>query len=184
VQQYQRFFSDADRVLILLHNDPDPDAMASGLALRNVLRRNRSDRGDRGAAGGDATRKPADAEPARHPGRNHHVGTARRLRSHRDGGRPAALLRRSLPPASTWSSIITPSSPATARCSRIFRANYGSTSTILTEHLRPSTSTSPSAPRRRCSTRSSRTRSSFNRQANRVDLEAFSPISIRSPTRR
>jgi nanoRNase/pAp phosphatase (c-di-AMP/oligoRNAs hydrolase) len=41
VQQYQRFFSDADRVLILLHNDPDPDALASGLALRNVLHRNR-----------------------------------------------------------------------------------------------------------------------------------------------
>ena len=41
VQQYQRFFNDADRVLILLHNDPDPDALASGLALRNVLRRNR-----------------------------------------------------------------------------------------------------------------------------------------------
>src|SRR5688500_10424632 len=39
VQQYQRYFSDAERVLILLHNDPDPDAMASGLALRNVLRR-------------------------------------------------------------------------------------------------------------------------------------------------
>src|SRR5204863_5669849 len=39
VQQYQRFFSDADRVIILLHNDPDPDAMASGLALRTVLRR-------------------------------------------------------------------------------------------------------------------------------------------------
>src|SRR5687767_10307202 len=39
VQQYQRLFADADRVLILLHNDPDPDAMASGLALRNVLRR-------------------------------------------------------------------------------------------------------------------------------------------------
>jgi hypothetical protein len=39
VQQYQRFFADADRVLILLHNDPDPDALASGLALRNVLRR-------------------------------------------------------------------------------------------------------------------------------------------------
>src|SRR5215467_10943309 len=37
VQQYQRFFSDANHVLILLHNDPDPDAMASGLALRNVL---------------------------------------------------------------------------------------------------------------------------------------------------
>jgi nanoRNase/pAp phosphatase (c-di-AMP/oligoRNAs hydrolase) len=39
VQQYQRFLSDADRVLILLHNDPDPDAIASGLALRSLLRR-------------------------------------------------------------------------------------------------------------------------------------------------
>ena len=39
VQQYQRYFEDADRVLILLHNDPDPDAMASGLALRTLLRR-------------------------------------------------------------------------------------------------------------------------------------------------
>ncbi len=39
VQQYQRFMADAERVLILLHNDPDPDAMASGLALRTLLRR-------------------------------------------------------------------------------------------------------------------------------------------------
>src|SRR5437762_1243300 len=42
VLQYQRYFSDADRVLIMLHNDPDPDAMASGLALRNILRRTRA----------------------------------------------------------------------------------------------------------------------------------------------
>jgi nanoRNase/pAp phosphatase (c-di-AMP/oligoRNAs hydrolase) len=42
VQQYQRYFADADRVLILLHNDPDPDAMASGLALRNLLRRTKT----------------------------------------------------------------------------------------------------------------------------------------------
>jgi nanoRNase/pAp phosphatase (c-di-AMP/oligoRNAs hydrolase) len=42
VQQYQRYFADVDRVLILLHNDPDPDAMASGLALRNLLRRNKA----------------------------------------------------------------------------------------------------------------------------------------------
>src|SRR5204862_8235987 len=42
VQQYQRYFADAARVLILLHNDPDPDAMASGLALRNVLRRTKT----------------------------------------------------------------------------------------------------------------------------------------------
>ena len=42
VQQYQRYFNDADRVLILMHNDPDPDAMASGLALRNLLRRTKA----------------------------------------------------------------------------------------------------------------------------------------------
>ena len=42
VQQYQRYFSDADRVLILLHNDPDPDAMASGLALRSLLHRTKT----------------------------------------------------------------------------------------------------------------------------------------------
>jgi len=42
VQQYQRFFADADRVLILLHNDPDPDALASGLALRNLLHRTKT----------------------------------------------------------------------------------------------------------------------------------------------
>jgi nanoRNase/pAp phosphatase (c-di-AMP/oligoRNAs hydrolase) len=42
VLQYQRYFADADRVLILLHNEPDPDAMASGLALRNLLRRTKT----------------------------------------------------------------------------------------------------------------------------------------------
>ena len=42
VQQYQRYFSDADRVLVLLHNDPDPDAMASGLALRSLLHRTKT----------------------------------------------------------------------------------------------------------------------------------------------
>jgi nanoRNase/pAp phosphatase (c-di-AMP/oligoRNAs hydrolase) len=42
VQQYQRYFADADRVLILLHNDPDPDAIGSGLALRNILHRTKT----------------------------------------------------------------------------------------------------------------------------------------------
>ena len=42
VQQYQRFLADADRVLILLHDDPDPDALASGLALRSLLHRTRA----------------------------------------------------------------------------------------------------------------------------------------------
>jgi nanoRNase/pAp phosphatase (c-di-AMP/oligoRNAs hydrolase) len=42
VQQYQRYLADADRVLILLHNDPDPDAMGSGLALRKLLHRTKT----------------------------------------------------------------------------------------------------------------------------------------------
>src|SRR5215831_12220969 len=42
VQQYQRYLADADRVLIMLHNDPDPDALASGLALRNILHRTKA----------------------------------------------------------------------------------------------------------------------------------------------
>ncbi len=42
VQQYQRYLNDADRVLILLHNEPDPDAMASGLALRTLLHRTKA----------------------------------------------------------------------------------------------------------------------------------------------
>ncbi|MGH9160362.1 MAG: DHH family phosphoesterase [Vicinamibacteraceae bacterium] len=42
VQQYQRYFENADRVLVLLHDDPDPDALASGLTLRYILRRRRA----------------------------------------------------------------------------------------------------------------------------------------------
>jgi len=42
VRQYQKHFEEADRVLILLHNDPDPDALASGLALRTLLRRTKT----------------------------------------------------------------------------------------------------------------------------------------------
>ena len=77
VQQYQRYFSDADRVLILLHNDPDPDAMASGLALRNMLRRTKTTAIIGAHPGRHAAREPADGEPARHPRRADH----RRARS-------------------------------------------------------------------------------------------------------
>ena len=40
-EQIHEHFEGADSVLILLQNDPDPDAIASGLALRQVLGRNR-----------------------------------------------------------------------------------------------------------------------------------------------
>ena len=41
VEQIHEHFEDADHVLILMQDDPDPDAIASGLALRQVLGRNK-----------------------------------------------------------------------------------------------------------------------------------------------
>ena len=37
LQQIQEALRDAERVLLLMHNDPDPDALASGLALNRLL---------------------------------------------------------------------------------------------------------------------------------------------------
>ncbi len=41
IESIQEHFEEADSVLILLQDDPDPDAIASGLALRQVLGRNK-----------------------------------------------------------------------------------------------------------------------------------------------
>ncbi len=41
VEEIREHFRDADSVLILMQDDPDPDAIASGLALRQVLGRNK-----------------------------------------------------------------------------------------------------------------------------------------------
>ena len=41
VRRYREDFEKAERVLILLHDDPDPDSLASALALRTILGRNR-----------------------------------------------------------------------------------------------------------------------------------------------
>jgi nanoRNase/pAp phosphatase (c-di-AMP/oligoRNAs hydrolase) len=41
VHTYRQDFKEAERVLILLHDEPDPDSLASGLALRAVLARTR-----------------------------------------------------------------------------------------------------------------------------------------------
>src|SRR5215831_11431721 len=40
-EEIQAHFADAESILILLQDDPDPDAIASGLALRQVLGRNK-----------------------------------------------------------------------------------------------------------------------------------------------
>ena len=94
VQQYQRYFADADRVLILLHNDPDPDAMASGLALRNVLRRTKTT-AIIGAIQG--VTRPENLRMVNLLDIHVEPVTAESLKEydrHRDGRRAAALLRR------------------------------------------------------------------------------------------
>ena len=174
VQQYQRFFSDADRVLILLHNDPDPDAMASGLALRNVLRRTKQT-AIIGALQG--VTRPENLRMVNLLDIHVEIitaGAAQGLRPDRDGRRAAALLRRRASTASTWSSIIIPSSPATRAVFKDIRADYGSTSTILTEHLR---AVDVNISERTATAMLYAIKSDtlfFNRQANRVDIEAFS----------
>ena len=92
VQQYQRFFSDADRVLILLHHDPDPDAMASGLALRTVLRRTKQTAVIGAIHGVTRPENQRMVNMLDIHIEQVHAGSARQLRPRRDGGRAAALL--------------------------------------------------------------------------------------------
>ncbi len=93
VQQFQRYFNDADKVLILLHNDPDPDAMASGLALRNLLRRTKATAIIGAMQGVTRPENLRMAEPAGHPRRAGRAGRPGVVRPDRDGRRPASLLR-------------------------------------------------------------------------------------------
>src|SRR5438552_1429118 len=173
VQQYQRFFNDADRVLILLHNDPDPDAMASGLALRNVLRRTKQT-AVIGALEG-ATR-PENLRMQNLLDIQVEITTPDQLagfdriamvdvQPHYFG---AEFHRVDL--------VIDhhPEQPGYSAVFKDIRSNYGSTSTILTEHLR---AVDANISERTATAMLYAIKSDtlfFNRQANRVDLEAFS----------
>jgi nanoRNase/pAp phosphatase (c-di-AMP/oligoRNAs hydrolase) len=173
VQQYQRYLADADRVLILLHNDPDPDAMASGLALRNILRR---------------TKATAILGTLQGVTRPENLRMANLLDIQVEAITPASLgeferiavvdvqphyfgelLERvdlvidHHPPQPGYSAVF-----------KDIRADYGSTSTILTEHLR---AVDVNISERTATALLYAIKSDtlfFNRQANRVDLEAFS----------
>lgn len=173
VQQYQRYFSDADRVLILLHNDPDPDAMASGLALRNVLHRTKQTAII--ATLQEVTRPENQRmmhlldiqveviEPERIAEfdrvamvdvQPHYFGT---LADHVD------LIIDHHPEQTGYSTVF-----------KDIRADYGSTSTILSEHLR---AVDASISERTATALLYAIKSDtlfFNRQASRVDLDAFS----------
>ena len=42
VRKYREYFAEEEHLLILLHNEPDPDSIASALALRHILGRNKT----------------------------------------------------------------------------------------------------------------------------------------------
>jgi nanoRNase/pAp phosphatase (c-di-AMP/oligoRNAs hydrolase) len=173
VQQYQRFFNDADKVLILLHNEPDPDAMASGLALRTVLRRNRQT-AVIGAIHGvtrpenlrmvqmlDIIVEPISPDQIRRYDRVAMVD----VQPHYFGD---IIDRVDL--------VIDhhPEQPGYTAVYKDIRPDYGSTSTILTEHLR---AVDASISERTATAMLYAIKSDtlfFNRQANRVDIDAFS----------
>lgn len=173
VQQYQRYLSDADRILIMLHNDPDPDAMASGLALRNVLRRTKTT-AIIGALQGvtrpenlrmlnllDIHVESMTPETIREFDRICMVD----VQPHYFGG----LLDRV--------DLVIDHHPEQSGYTSVFkdvRADYGSTCTILTEHLR---AVDVNISERTATAMLYAIKSDtlfFNRQTNRVDIEAFS----------
>jgi nanoRNase/pAp phosphatase (c-di-AMP/oligoRNAs hydrolase) len=172
VQQYQRYFADADRVLILLHNDPDPDALASGLALRNLLRRTKTT-AIIGAVQGVtrpenlrmANMLDIHVEPVTpaHFQEFDRVATVD-VQPHYFGG----LLKRA--------DLVIDHHPEQPGYSAVFkdiRADYGSTSTILTEHLR---AVDVNISERTATAMLYAIKSDtlfFARHTNRVDLEAF-----------
>ncbi|HKB13978.1 MAG TPA: DHH family phosphoesterase [Vicinamibacterales bacterium] len=173
VQQYQRYFADADRVLILLHNDPDPDAMASGLALRNLLRRTKTT-AIIGAIQG--VTRPENLRMVNlldihveavthHSVRDYDRIAMVDVQPHYFGG----LIDR-------VDLVIDhhPEQPGYTAVFKDIRPDYGSTSTILTEHLR---AVDVNISERAATAMLYAIKSDtlfFNRSTNRVDLEAFS----------
>jgi nanoRNase/pAp phosphatase (c-di-AMP/oligoRNAs hydrolase) len=173
VQQYQRFFNDADRVLILLHNDPDPDALASGLALRNVLRRNRQTAvigAFEGVTRPENQRMMNLLDIYVEQMTTAHVADFDRIamvdvQPHYFGGEidRVDLVIDHHPEQSGYTAVY-----------KDIRVDYGSTSTILTEHLR---AVDANISERTATAMLYAIKSDtlfFNRQANRVDIEAFS----------
>ena len=173
VQQYQRFFADADRVLILLHNEPDPDALASGLALRNALHRTRQ------------TAIIASIEGVTRP---ENVRMVNLLDLHVESITPAQVAEYDrvamvdVQPHYFGGAIDKvdlvidhhPEQPGYSAVFKDIRPDYGSTATILTEHLR---AVDANISERTATALLYAIKSDtlfFNRQANRVDIDAFS----------
>ncbi len=173
VQQYQRYFHDADRVLILLHNDPDPDAMASGLALRTLLRRNKT------TAIIGAIQNVTRPENLR---MKHLLDLRVETVTPADFGGFTRIATVDVQPhyfgdALERVDLVIDHHPEQANHNAVFkdiRPNYGSTCTILTEHLR---AVDLDISERVATAMLYAIKSDtlfFARQTNRVDLDAFS----------
>jgi nanoRNase/pAp phosphatase (c-di-AMP/oligoRNAs hydrolase) len=173
VHQYQRFLSDAERVLILLHNDPDPDALASGLALRNVLRRNKQ---TAIIAAIQGVTRPENLRMLNLLDIHVETITPQQVA---DYDRVAMV---DVQPHYFGGGIDRvdlvidhhPEQPGYSAVFKDIRPDYGSTSTILTEHLR---AVDANISERTATAMLYAIKSDtlfFNRQANRVDIEAFS----------
>jgi nanoRNase/pAp phosphatase (c-di-AMP/oligoRNAs hydrolase) len=172
VQQYQRYFADVDRVLILLHNEPDPDALGAGLALRNVLRRTRTTAiigAFQGITRPENLRMADLLDIQLETVTPDELPTFDRIATvdvqpHYFGG----LLPRV--------DLVVDHHPEQAGYTAVFkdiRADYGSTCTILTEHLR---AVDVNISERTATAMLYAIKSDtlfFARQTNRVDLEAF-----------
>jgi nanoRNase/pAp phosphatase (c-di-AMP/oligoRNAs hydrolase) len=173
VQQYQRYFNDADRVLIMMHNDPDPDALASALALRGVLRR---------------TKATAVIGAIHGVTRPENLRMVNLLDIHVEAVTPTSLRefdRVAMVDVQPHYfgdlidrvDLVIDHHPEQSGYTAVFkdiRPDYGSTSTILTEHLRAVDS---NISERTATAMLYAIKSDtlfFNRQANRVDIEAFS----------
>jgi len=173
VQQYQRYFSDADRVLILTHNDPDPDAIASGLALRTLLRRTKQ------------TAIIGTLQPVARPENQRmlkllEIGVDTVTPDQFASYEKVALV--DVQPhyfgdALRHVDLVVDHHPETSGYTAMFkdiRSDYGSTSTILTEHLQ---AVDIDISERTATAMLYAIKSDtlfFNRQANRADLDAFS----------
>jgi nanoRNase/pAp phosphatase (c-di-AMP/oligoRNAs hydrolase) len=173
VQQYQRFFSDADRVLILLHNDPDPDAMASGLALRNVLRRTKT---TAIIAALQGITRPENQRMVNLLDIQVETITAAQVHEFERVAMVDVQPHYFMGAINHVDLVIDhhPEQPGYSAVYKDIRADYGSTSTILTEHLR---AVDANISERTATAMLYAIKSDtlfFNRQANRVDIEAFS----------
>lgn len=173
VQQYQRYFSDADRVLILTHHDPDPDAIASGLALRTLLRRTKQ-------TAIIGTMQPVSRPENLRMLKLLEIGVDTVTADQFGSFEKVALV--DVQPhyfgdALRHVDLVVDHHPETTGWTAMFkdiRSDYGSTSTILTEHLQ---AVDLDISERTATAMLYAIKSDtlfFNRQANRADLDAFS----------